>query len=750
MVSLDGDAPAIGERSDDALPPSAAPENVAYVLFTSGSTGKPKGVLIEHRPVVNYITGVSRALGLCDLAAFALVQPLTVDSSVTTVYAPLLHGGCLHVISEELSLDAHGLSEYFSRRPIDYLKIAPSHLAALHAAGGEHILPQRVLILGGEASRWESVRRYQALAPGCAIYNHYGPTETTVGVTTYRILGESASSTSGFVPIGRPLPNITAHILDDRMRQVAAGVTGELYLGGDCLARCYLNQPELTAEAFVRNPFDNQSGSRLYKTGDLARYLPGGNVEFLGRRDSQVKVRGLRIELGEVESAIARHPEVEDVAVTTDEPAPGDVRLAAYVVAKRNASLSESRLREFLLASVPGHLVPAAFAFVETLPRTSHGKLDRSALRRRGIPVSGVEREDARPRDAVEARLARIWEDVLGVRPIGVRDNFFSLGGHSLLAVSLLARIERTFKKKLPLRILFEAPTIEHLSAVLRREGWSSKWSSLVPIQPAGAKPPFFCVHGVRGNVLFYADLARHLGGERPVYGLQSADVEETGDPHSRMEEMAAAYILELKDVQPAGPYLLGGFCSGAYVALEMAHQFQQQRDRVALLVSFTTDGTWRTVESFGGGLRFHWRNLQPLGGREKLAYVAARLRYRCARIAGAVLDGVSRTYVRLGKPLPDSLRALQVEKANRRATRNYQPRPYRGKLLYIQGSDEVFRNPRPFWGGLVDSIEVEQVPGKAMTIFREPNAAILAKRLQAHLDQAEFDAAGELPRTVL
>ncbi|MCP5116990.1 MAG: hypothetical protein GY953_39710, partial [bacterium] len=310
-------------------------------------------------------------------------------------------------------------------------------------------------------------------------------------------------------------------------------------------------------------------------------------------------------------------------------------------------------------------------------------------------------------------------EEVLGIRPVGVRDNFFAIGGHSLMAITLFARIDAVFGTKLPLGALFEAPTIEHLAQILRGDGWSPQWSSLVPIQPAGSKPPFFCVHAARGNVLFYADLARHLGSDYPVYGLQSAGVDGSREPYTRVEEMAAAYIKELKEVQPNGPYLLGGFCSGAYVALEMAHQLQERGERVPLLVSFNTDGAWKNVEDFGAGIGYHWRNLSELGLREISEYLATRIRFRATRMNGAFIGIACRLYCLLGRPLPDFLLARHVEEANRRATRQYRPHEYHGTLVYLQGSDEAFRDPAPFWGDLVEGLEVHRVPGSDVAIFQ-------------------------------
>ena len=376
VVCLDRDWSLIDASRDENPRPAARPEDLAYVIYTSGSTGNPKGVLIEHRSLVNYVSGVIATLGFAKLQSFAMVQPLSVDSSVTALYPPLVMGGCVHLISEDMALDAHSLDEYFRKFPIDCLKIAPSHLVALHSSLSQPLMPRRKLILGGEASRRDWVLQLRAAAPDCEIVNHYGPTETTVGVTVYPVTETSKKLDSATLPIGRPLPNVFANVLDEHMEPVPPGGVGELYFGGDCLARGYLNRPKTTAEAFV----SNRSGVRLYRTGDMASQLSDGNLEFLGRRDDQVKIRGFRVELGEIEAAIARHPVVREVAVVAEESPRGDPRLVTYISTAGEQSLSLAELRSHLKRDLPDHMLPAALVLVDALPRTAHGKLDRRSL----------------------------------------------------------------------------------------------------------------------------------------------------------------------------------------------------------------------------------------------------------------------------------------------------------------------------------------------------------------------------------
>ncbi len=472
VVCLDSDRGSWAHESVQNPVGAVGPENSAYVLYTSGSTGKPKGVLVEHRAVLNYVRGISARLGPAagSGTAFALVQPLTVDSSLTAVYVPLCTGGCLHVISQERASDPVALGEYFRDHRIDCLKIAPSHLAALQAAPDPQLLPRRWLVLGGEAPRRSWVATLQSQAPRCMILNHYGPTEATVGMLTYCLTENEPDCRSSMLPMGRPLPNTRAYLLDAHLQPVPVGVTGELYVGGACLARGYLNQPVLTAERFIPSPFDSDPGARMYRTGDMARYLADGNLEFVGRQDQQVKIHGFRVELGEIEATLGQHPGVREIAVMARKPegltrdAPEDKVLVAYLVPNRRPAPTLSELRGFLKERLPEHMVPSAWVLLDALPRTPHGKLDR-----RAFPVPDGARPEVgsqflAPRTPLEELLLRIWTELLGLARVGVDDNFFELGGHSLLATMVVTRLRAALGVAVPLRAVFEAPTVAELA----------------------------------------------------------------------------------------------------------------------------------------------------------------------------------------------------------------------------------------------------------------------------------------------
>jgi amino acid adenylation domain-containing protein len=461
------------------------------VIYTSGSTGGPKGVLIEHRQILNYVQGIQERYRLTPGASFAMVQPLSVDSSQTVIFPALISGGCLHVVSEHRAADAQALAEYFRRFPIDLLKIAPSHLAALmRSARAELMLPRQWVVIGGEVSRWDWMESLR-MAAACSIFNHYGPTEATVGALTFPVTSERVSDrhASATVPIGRPLPNVRVYVLDRHMQPLPIGVPGELHIGGSCLARGYLNRPELTAEKFLPDLFSDEPGARLYKTGDLARFLPDGDVEFCGRVDDQVKIRGFRVEPAEIESALSEHPGIGDCVVVARADHPQSMRLIAYVVPKPRSSPAAGELRDFLASRLPNYMVPSMFVLLDALPRTPHGKLDRRALPEIDYPGPGGTKSPVEPRDPVEKTLAGIWAELLRVERVGVHDNFFEFGGDSLLAMQFISRVSGAFPVEIPLHDLFATPTIAELADVIRRDGNSGAEGASPAITPIVARP---------------------------------------------------------------------------------------------------------------------------------------------------------------------------------------------------------------------------------------------------------------------
>jgi amino acid adenylation domain-containing protein len=474
IICMDRDLDLIRQESDENPGVEVDPANLVYVIYTTGSTGKPKGVEVEHRQLLNYVYAIRERLNLEAGMNYAMVQPLAVDSVLTVVFPSLCTGGALHVLSRGSSLDSTMLGEYFRQYEIDCVKITPSHLAALESqSGGKTLLPKRRLILGGEASRREWIHALLQVADDCQIINHYGPTETTVGVLTNRMSEEDEGTTNLTAPLGRPLANTKIYILDDYLQPVPVGVPGELYIGGANVSRGYLKRPSLTAQLFVPDPFANSGnpGGRLYRTGDRARFLEDGNVEFLGRRDYQIKIRGYRVELGEIEVVLLDYPAIREVIVVYREFTnfPGEKRLAAYYVSSDNQTLSSSELRSFLRNRLPDYMLPNFFISLERLPLMQNGKVNRAALpdpQREGAETEGIKA----PQSEVEMILAEIWVDVLNLEKISVGENFFDLGGHSLLAAQMINHVNDVFQVAIPLRSLFEHPTLAGMAQVIEEQ----------------------------------------------------------------------------------------------------------------------------------------------------------------------------------------------------------------------------------------------------------------------------------------
>jgi thioesterase domain-containing protein/acyl carrier protein len=491
------------------------------------------------------------------------------------------------------------------------------------------------------------------------------------------------------------------------------------------------------------------------------RYLPDGNIEFLGRIDQQVKIRGFRVELGEIEVALSQHPGVREAVVLCRVDTPGNKRLVAYVVPGQTTpwltpgtlAATGSELRGFLKEKLPDYMIPSAFVSIEALPLTPNGKVDREALSPPEHTDLEMRNGRVAPRDSLELLLATIWEKVLGIKSISATDDFFELGGHSLLAVQLFAEIEKAAGKRLPLATLFQAPTIEQLADVLRREGWNAPWPALVPIQPSGSNPPFFCFHAAGGNVLNYRDLAHYLGADQPVYGVQARGLNGEEEPLTRLEDMAAYYIEEMRELQPEGPYFLGGASFGGNVAFEVAQQLQAQGQTVALVALFDTGAlgyqkllpitasSHHAAARFMYRVRFHAGNL--LHGPERLQYISRKawvVRHRMMRRVRQIIFTLDQ---KLKHPLPKAL--INVKDASYLAARNYLPQVYPSRVVLFRAKDGLVKSsldPLLGWKDLAaGGVEVREVPGDHLSILTEPYVRDLSDQLSDCLRTARDTA---------
>jgi amino acid adenylation domain-containing protein len=462
VVGLDADWSMIARESHGNPVPRATPDNLAYVIYTSGSTGRPKGVMTTHRSVSNLISWMQARFPLRETDAVLQKTPPTFDASVAEFFPPLFVGARLVMAPPEAQRDPRGLIETICAERISHLKLVPSLLQAmLEEPGLERCTSLRWVSCGGEALRRGVLEQFRARLD-VEFVNLYGPTEATVDATFWPS-GEHAPGE--IVPIGRPIANTQLYILDEHMQPVPIGVPGELYIGGAGLARGYLARPELTAERFLPNPFSSEVGARVYKTGDLTRYLHDGNIEYLGRLDHQVKLRGVRIELGEIESTLREHPDVREAVVIPREDTPGDKRLSAYVVPHLGATPTAARLKHFVQTKLPAYMVPSAIVLLTSLPLASNGKVDRMSLPAPDTVPSDL--DYVAPRNGIESQVAHLWEDLLGVRPISATADFFELGGHSLLASRLLVRVRERFHVDVSMRAFFAVPTAAGLGAAI-------------------------------------------------------------------------------------------------------------------------------------------------------------------------------------------------------------------------------------------------------------------------------------------
>jgi amino acid adenylation domain-containing protein len=703
------------EYSSANLPIRCTPANLAYVIYTSGSTGKPKGAMLEQRGMLNHLYAKIVDLNLSPRSIVAQTAAQTFDISIWQFLAPLLVGGKVEIVSTEIAADPARLLALVARQQISILEIVPSLLRAILQQIELNLPPTlalKWLLLTGETLPPQLCRQWLEYYPNIPLMNAYGPTECADDVTHYPIYTPPPPEILN-LPIGRPIANTQLYILDRQLQPVPIGVPGELYIGGAGVGRGYLDAPALTQAAFIPNPFHPELSPRLYKTGDRARYLPDGKIEFLGRIDFQVKIRGFRIELGEIEAILSQHPQIQAVTVIDREDKPGNQYLAAYIVS--NTELTPSDLRDFLKQQLPDYMVPGAFIFLEKIPLTPNGKVDRKAL-----PIPDLSAHDTfiPPSDALELQLMQIWEQVLQITPIGIRDNFFDLGGHSLLAVSLMARIQHQFDKQLSLATLFQGATIEQLAQSIRSTTPIDPFSAtLMPLQQGdNSHRPLFFVHPGGGTVLSYLELSRHLNPAQPVYGLESLDLDRSQRLHTNVEEMAAYYIQVMKTLQADGPYQIGGWSFGGLVAFEIAQQLRSQGDEVATVVLLDTSP---------------FTEFEELNEADDVDFIAELL----ARKNGAIL----------GLPpeldLVQAQRLLHVFRGHILAANDYQPQSYSGTVdLFLAeagiASDSL--ESIAAWQKLApQGVNVHWIPGDHHTMVTKPNVAILAEKLQLCLGKA-------------
>jgi amino acid adenylation domain-containing protein len=750
VICLDSDWPAIAQESatDPGVPVS--PDRAAYLIYTSGSTGQPRGVVITHRSLVNHNLAAIREYGISPADRVLQFASLSFDIAVEEIFPTWIAGATLVLRPRGLLPAGPAFTSWLRANRLTVLDLPTAfwHEWVQDLAVLDEPLPEslRLVIVGGEEAQPAAFATwYRAVGDRVRWINTYGPTESTVVATVY----EPKQPSNGEVvdlPIGRPLANARAYVLDSSQQPVPVGVAGELYVGGVAVARGYWNRPLLTAEKFVPDPFSGEPGARMYRTGDRVRHRRDGNIEFLGRVDNQVKIRGFRVEPGEVEAQLCLHPGVCEAAVVDRADGPDRKRLVAYVGIGGKELITVRSLRDHLRQRLPDYMVPSAFVCLPLLPKTPNGKLDRRALPAPDADADRSGQSSVPPLDPEELQLAMLWEDVLGVRPVGRHDNFFELGGHSLSAVRMLARVAQLFGRRLPLASLFQAPTVSQLVELLRREE-DYTWETPIPIQPRGSRPPLFCVAAPHVNALGFVFLARHLGPDQPTYGLQSHYGAKRRLVYTReeYEDLASSYVVAMRKVQPRGPYFLAGTCEGSHIAFEMACQLTKTGEEVALLAMLDAWPLENTTSYFRHAYVHYYANRI----RSLLAYRQVNLLALAKAKAKSILHRLS------GKArwrrVPGQVPADSSHPSLSPSVDDWRARLWPGKGFVpptFPGRITVFRVRRqPYWRiwdkrlgwgpWARDGVDLYTVPGRHTSFLREPNVQEVAELLGRCLQQA-------------
>lgn len=730
----------VSEQGDvEALDADGSDTDLAYILYTSGSTGTPKGVAVEHRHVLNYLDGIDATAGL-PVGRYAMVQPLAVDSSVIMLHGAWYHGGTLYPVGRATALDGAALARFITANEIHCVKIAPSHLDALQqATPPASLAPARWLMVGGEGSRSSWARNMTTLRDGCSIYNHYGPTEATVGVLVHQLGVNPAADQAVTTSLGRPLTGARLYVLDPAGQPVPQLVAGELYIGGTPVARGYHGRPGPTASCFVPDPFSEEPGSRMYRTGDRVRVRLDGTFEFLGREDDQVKIRGNRVELGDITAALREHPDVRDAVVRA--PMIDDTRvLVAYVTPVASTDdLDVNMLQAFLAERLPRHMVPSSIMPLAEQPLSRHGKLDVKAL---PAPPPAPRSVDG-PESATEHRVIELWSGLLGVPALGRNDDFFDLGGNSLLATRLVGRINRSFGVDFLVSHVFSHSTPATMAALIealqadRASAQSTPDGMFVRMGGRRELPPLFCVHPVSGTVGCYTDLARLLP-EYLVVAVESAGLSPGRRPLRSIPEIAERYLAALRASWPSGPYRLAGWSMGGLIAYEMAqqliaadHEVQQTIMIDSMVPSLSADepSDAESAASLAGDIA------ATLGTSiDPPPVEVLRMLSHADRLV-AVRDWLAVTGLPL--ELDDLERRIGVFHANWIALRRYRPPIPAGPVTLIRAVGTAERSDA--WRRLAgDLLTVVDFPGDHYSLLRKPIIGDLAGWLRKAMQPRE------------
>lgn len=724
----------LARMSNAASPPASPPtsDDVLYLLYTSGSTGTPKGVMGLHRGTLNRFRWMWESFPFDEDEVCCAKASMSFVDSIWEMFGPLLQGIPIYFADDEIVRDAGVFVEKLNRHHATRLVLVPSLMQTIldtRQFDGNFLPHLRMCVSSGEALPVELARHWINALPNCKLLNIYGSSEVSADVTWHEI--KQLDENNKYVPIGKPMANTQLRILDSHLNPTPLGVTGELYVSGEHLARGYFNREDLTAERFVEI-----DGVRAFRSGDLARWLGGGIIEHVGRNDQQVKVRGMRVELGEIENALLKHPSVQQVSVISRIFETGDTRLVAYIVSSDNAAANANIYRDHLKSILPEFMMPSTFVILDAMPMTPSGKIDRNALSNIGL-TSVVEAKNAgAPRNMLEWQLCDVWQQLLKIDNVGIHDDFFELGGHSLLAVRLFARIEKDYGVKLPVARMYAAPTVAQLAKMIDEKNGYLDWYSLVSLQMKGSKPPFFMVHGTGGCVGDFEVWSEYLGEDQPLFGLRAMGYGQQ-PPYERVKEMAAHYIEQMQSIVPDGPYFFGGYEAGGLVAFEMAQQLNEKsKPHAALLINtIAPDFNYREVHMNKHFVSGFVRNLPNWVSD----YVRQSSQQR--KIMNARMDSLKGT-IETSRNLSESFHRARskVVESVYRAFANYTAKPYDGSITLIRTSRQPLIcsfDPKMGWDRLARQVDVRVVSGSISSIIGNPDhAKAFAEALRVWLSE--------------
>jgi amino acid adenylation domain-containing protein len=741
VICMDREQSLWAKENSSDLPTQTTANSLAYVIYTSGSTGKPKGVAIEHGSLSNLLRSMKRQPGLQSNDTLVSVTTLSFDIAALELFLPLMVGAKLIIATRDQVHDGYQLLNLVEHSQATVLQSTPGTWRMLIEAGWK--APSKLKALcGGEALPRDLADSLLNRTP--EVWNLYGPTETTIWSSATRVERQA-----GTVVIGPPIANTQFYLLDEHRQPVPLGATGELYIGGDGLARGYWRRPELTDEKFTPNPFTQ---GRIYRTGDLGRWRDDGHIELLGRIDHQIKIRGYRIELGEIEAALAEHPAVRDAVVVAVDDGFGQKRLAAYVDSALTNIPADlpAQLHALLTAKLPNYMIPAVITPLQSFPRTPNGKIDRKALPAPVFTGSGKDgdhsaaAEYVAPRTSLERHIAEIWETTLGIKKVSIRASYFDMGGHSLAAMRIINKINKTYSLDFGLATLFTGRTIECMAELIQDRLAPNTTSSIVPMQPLGSAVPLFIIHGAGGNILRFYPLAMLIGTDHPIYGVQAQSLLSGQPALLSLKDMATYYLEEIRKIQPHGPYYLLGYSFGGTVALELAQQLRAAGERVGLLGMldarqhdfmtgiFKNDSVRvrldRRLTRFAG-------NIDRLSIKEKLAYLEKKFHTRTLRSIYSIAAALGMSTV------PSCMKS--AEDISSVAANNYRQQSYPDGITIFRATEQPdARIPQHLgWGPLVQGeIEIYELPGDHDRIFREQNIRILAKQLHTCLERKDAE----------